>query len=42
MDNTYQSGNYTLFVPNDDSIHDYTEKLNDMVRFVKKQTHGIF
>lgn len=38
MDNTYQSGNYTLFVPNDDAIHDYTEKLNDMVRFVKKQT----
>ncbi|KAL1494273.1 hypothetical protein ABEB36_009897 [Hypothenemus hampei] len=30
LDSIYESGNFTLFVPSDDAIHYYNEKLNDI------------
>lgn len=30
LDDTVKDGNYTLFVPSDDAIHDYNDKINDM------------
>ncbi|XP_066138541.1 transforming growth factor-beta-induced protein ig-h3 [Euwallacea fornicatus] len=30
LDSTFESGNFTIFAPNDDAVHDYSDKLSDI------------